>query len=385
MKHFNRMLAFDGVTGQLIAEAGVLLADIISAFLPRGWFPSVTPGTKFVTLGGMIAADVHGKNHHRDGSFGNFVDWIDVMCTDGNVQHCSRDENKELFEWTVGGMGLTGIILRAAVRLLPIETGWIKQKTITAPNLDAAISALEDAQNATYSVAWVDCQSAKSKLGRSLIMLGEHAQLDDLEPAQREKPYDTGEKRMFSIPLDMPSFLINSLTAQYFNRLYYWRGGRNAGVKLVDWDSFFYPLDAILDWNRIYGRRGFVQFQCVLPLKQSRDGLHALLDSVSKAGVASFLTVLKRFGEQKSRFSFPMIGYTLAMDFPANRRSLNLMTALDKIVIRHGGRFYLAKDSRMTADTLAQSDRRTVDFVKMRNKTGLKDNFQSAQSERLAL
>ena len=385
MKHFNHMIAFNKTTGQLTAEAGVLLADIITTFLPHGWFPSVTPGTKFVTLGGMIAADVHGKNHHRDGSLGNFVDWIDVMSTDGTVQHCSRKENKELFEWTLGGMGLTGIIVRAAIRLVPVETGWVKQKTIAAPNLDTTISALEDANDTTYSVAWLDCLGMGSKLGRSLIMLGEHATLDDLGPAQKNKPYETGKKYKFSMPLDAPFFLVNSLTVRCFNQFYYWKGSRSAGTKLVDWDSFFYPLDAVLGWNKIYGRRGFAQFQCVLPLEQSQDGLRALLDSISRSGMASFLTVLKRFGEQKSRFSFPMLGYTLAVDFPVSRRSLSLMATLDKIVIEHGGRFYLAKDSRMTADTLAQSDQRSAGFAYMRRETGLKDYLQSVQSERLAL
>ena len=175
MKHFNRMLAFDAKSGQLVAEAGVLLADVIEAFLPRGWFPAVTPGTKFVTLGGMIAADVHGKNHHKDGSFGTYVDWIDVATADGTVQRCSKTEDTELFEWTIGGMGLTGVMLRAAIRLRPVSSAWIEQRTLVANNIKHAIELFEQSQDATYSVAWIDCLQTGPAVGRSLVMLGEHA------------------------------------------------------------------------------------------------------------------------------------------------------------------------------------------------------------------
>ncbi|SON57979.1 putative decaprenylphosphoryl-beta-D-ribose oxidase [Hartmannibacter diazotrophicus] len=385
MRHFNRMIAFDAESGQLVAEAGVLLADIISAFLPRGWFPAVTPGTKFVTLGGMIAADVHGKNHHLDGSCGQFIDWIDLIDGEGTLRRCSREENRDLFEWTVGGMGLTGVILRAAMRLKPVESGWIRQTMIPAPDLDAAMNAFESSQDATYSVAWIDCLSSGSKLGRSLVMLGEHATRGELDAAKKARPFETGAKRKKSVPFDAPSFALNSLTVRAFNLLYYWNGARKAGTDFVDWDTYFYPLDAILGWNRIYGRRGFLQFQCALPLDRSRDGLRALLEAISRAGAGSFLAVLKRFGEQESRFSFPMLGYTLALDFPISRKTLNLMDHLDRITVDHGGRFYLAKDSRMSAKTLAQSDARAAVFSDMRAAGGLKARFKSEQSERLSL
>jgi decaprenylphospho-beta-D-ribofuranose 2-oxidase len=223
MRHLNRMITFNDAIGQLVAEAGVLLADIISSFLPRGWFPAVTPGTKFVTLGGMIAADVHGKNHHRDGSIRRFVDWIDVVDASGAVQRCSREHNSELFEWTIGGMGLTGIILRAAVRLRPVETGWIKQETIPVPNLDAAMDAFENARDATYSVAWIDSMSTGDKRGRSLVILGEHARRDELNATQRARPYETPPSRLkISLPFDAPSFLLNRATVRAFNQLYHW-------------------------------------------------------------------------------------------------------------------------------------------------------------------
>lgn len=384
-RHINRMIAFDPDSGQLIAEAGVLLGDIIVAFLRRGWFPMVTPGTKFVTLGGAIAADVHGKNHHRDGSFRSCVDWIDVMGPDGQTRRCSPQDDAALFDHTLGGMGLTGIILRAAIRLRPVETAWIRQTTIATPNLKAAMAAFEAAQDSTYSVAWIDCLGTGSNLGRSLVMLGKHAVRADLSPRQAQAPFQIKSKRKLSLPIDFPAFTLNSLTVRAFNALYYWAGARKTGTQLVDWDSYFYPLDAILGWNRIYGRKGFAQFQCVLPLEHSEIGLTALLSEIAKTGSGSFLAVLKRFGKQDSAFSFPMEGYTLALDFPVTPKTLALLERLDQITIAHGGRFYLAKDSRMTGATLHASDPRTADFQAHRDSQGFTSRFRSAQSERLAL
>lgn len=385
MRQRNKMLAFDPRSGQLIAEAGVLLGDIISAFLPRGWFPLITPGTKFVTLGGAIAADVHGKNHHKDGGFRECVDWIDVMGTDGEIQRCSREEYIDVFEHTLGGMGLTGIILRAAIRLRPVETAWIKQTTVPATNLQAAMAAFEQAQDVTYSVAWIDCLATGANLGRSLVMLGEHAKVTDLRHQRTRTPLITKAKQKRAILFDFPSFSLNRFSVRAFNTIYYWAGARKAGPEIVDWDSYFYPLDAILGWNRIYGRKGFAQFQCVLPLAQSRSGLSALLGEISKAGAGSFLAVLKRLGSQESRFSFPMEGYTLALDFPVSPKTLALLDRLDQITIDHGGRFYLAKDSRMTAATLRASDDRAEDFRNVRKDSGLIGRFSSAQAERLSI
>jgi FAD/FMN-containing dehydrogenase len=385
MRHLNRMIAFDPQAGQLVAETGVLLGDIITAFLPHGWFHLVTPGTKFVTLGGAIAADVHGKSHHKDGSFRACVDWIDVMGPDGEIQRCSSEEDPTLFDYTLGGMGLTGIILRAAIRLRPVETAWIRQTTFAATNLAATIAAFEDSQAATYSVAWIDCLSTGAKLGRSLVMLGEHASRSDLPPDREGSPLQIKPKRKLSVPIDSPAFVLNRFTVRAFNALYYWAGARKTCVELVDWDSYFYPLDSILGWNRIYGRKGFAQYQCVLPLDRSEAGLSALLGEIAKAGSGSFLAVLKRFGQQDSAFSFPMEGYTLALDFPMTAKTLALLERLDKITIKHGGRFYLAKDSRMSAATLRASDTRVDDFHALRNTRGLTSRFRSAQAERLAL
>ncbi|MEL7460362.1 MAG: FAD-binding oxidoreductase [Pseudomonadota bacterium] len=384
-RHLNRMLAFDPETGQLVAEPGVLLGDIIAAFLPRGWFPLVTPGTKFVSLGGAIAADVHGKNHHKDGSFRACVDWIEVMDASGQITRCSPTENEQLFDHTLGGMGLTGVVTAAAIRLRPVNTAWIRQTTHPAPNLKAAMEVFEANHAATYSVAWIDCLARGRDLGRSLVMLGEHADLGDLPGDRRQVPLTTPPKSKRKVPFDLPAFALNSLSVRAFNRLYYWAGARKTGAQIVDWDSYFYPLDAILEWNRIYGRKGFAQFQCVIPLARSEAGLSALLEAISKEGAGSFLAVLKRFGPQESAFSFPMEGYTLALDFPVNAKTLRLLSELDRITLDHGGRFYLAKDSRMSAATFAASDDRIDAFRAVRSDHNWQDRFTSAQSERLTL
>lgn len=385
MQHFNRMLAFDAKQGQLVAQAGVLLADIIDTFLPRGWFPYVTPGTKFVTLGGMIATDVHGKNHHKDGSFAKYVDWIDLLTCDGSIQRCSATENTELFEWTLGGMGLTGIVLCAAIRLRPVHSAWIKQNTLVADNISHAIELFEQSYNATYSVAWIDCFQQGKSMGRSLVMLGEHADAVAVPNQYRKTPLQIPPKRKLNIPIEFPSWILNNFSVRAFNAIYYWNGQRKQAHQLVDYDSYFYPLDTILGWNKIYGRRGFVQFQCVLPLKNADDGLRALLSAIARERLGSFLAVLKRFGAQESKFSFPMEGYTLSLDFPVKKRTLELMERLDNITLEYGGRFYLAKDSRMSREVFQKSEPRAQDYLLYRNTQSISTMFGSNQSERLGL
>ncbi|WP_397542649.1 FAD-binding protein [Roseovarius salis] len=385
MHKFDRMIAFDAATGLLTAEAGVLVGDIIDAFLPRGWFPPVTPGTKFVTLGGAIAADVHGKNHHLDGGFGNFVEWIELMVQDGSVIRATPEENADLFRSTVGGMGLTGVILRAAVRLRGVETGWIRQTAQAVPDLDGAMAAFEAAADAPYSVAWIDCLSRGASLGRSIVMLGEHATLEGLPTRYRQMPFGPPPKRKFTLPVNAPGFTLNRWTVRAFNAAYYHANARRAGASYVPWDSYFYPLDSILGWNRVYGRRGFVQFQCVLPEPEARDGLAALLNAISGAGQGCFLSVLKKLGASCGRFSFPMPGYTLALDFPVSDKVLDLMQKLDRITLDHGGRFYLAKDARLSADTLHAADPRAAAFAQARKDSRAAGAFASLQSERLKL
>jgi FAD/FMN-containing dehydrogenase len=385
MRALSRFLAFDPATGLLEAEAGVVLGDIITTFLPRGWFPPVTPGTRFVTLGGMIASDVHGKNHHGAGSIGNFIAWLDLLTPEGEIRRCSPSQNAELFALTIGGMGLTGPILRAAVRLMPVASGWIRQRQIAAPDLDAALAVFEESMASPYSVAWIDCLATGKALGRSLITLGDHAVPDELPAGRRDRPFAVPARRRLSVPIDAPGWALNGFTVKAFNAVYHARGLKALGDSLVSWDSYFYPLDAVLNWNRIYGAQGFAQFQCVLPLATSRAGLTKLLEAISAAGTGSFLAVLKRMGAQESALSFPMEGYTLALDFPARKRPLALLDVLDRIVLDHGGRFYLTKDSRMPAAVLHASDPRARRFRERREALGLVRHFSSLQSERLGL
>ncbi|HEY0275636.1 MAG TPA: FAD-binding oxidoreductase [Paenirhodobacter sp.] len=386
-RNFAHMLDFDAEQGHLTAESGVLLSDVISAFLPRGWFPLVTPGTKYVTLGGMVASDVHGKNHHKDGSFQESVVWFDLMTPDGQVQRCSRSENSDLFFWTFGAMGLTGVVLRVCMRLLPVETGWIRQKSIVAANLSQAIRVFEENLDATYSVAWIDCVAQGAALGRSIVMLGEHARMDQIPPDDRHRPLQLPERPRLSVPLTPPAFCLNQYTLRAFNALYFRMGARkaakNGGIGLAHWDSYFYPLDSILGWNRIYGRRGFLQYQCVIPLDRAEAGMARLMEATAAAGAGSFLAVLKRFGAQQSRISFPMEGYTLALDFPASARNLALIARLEAIAIAHGGRFYLAKDAHLTAAAFRASDPRAEDFAQVHRH--FEPMMNSALSDRIGL
>ncbi|MCU4653399.1 FAD-binding oxidoreductase [Roseibacterium sp. SDUM158016] len=385
MRGMDRFLAFDAETGILVTEAGALLSDVIETFLPRGWFPFVTPGTKFVTIGGAIAADVHGKNHHGDGSFRACVEWVDVMEADGSVTRVTQDDDTGRFGTICGAMGLSGVILRAAIRLRPVESAWIVQETIPVQTVEAAVDAFEARLDVPYSVAWIDCSSGPPTLGRSLVMLGRHARADELPTSKRKAPFKVARPRKLAVPVDFPSFALNRLSVRAFNALYYRMGARNAGETLVDWDRYFYPLDAISGWNRIYGRRGFYQFQCALPLPTAREGLERLLTDISATGLASFLSVLKRFGPDDSPLSFPCEGYTLALDFPAGARSLALLERLDRITLEHGGRFYLAKDARMTGETARAADPRLAAFRDLRQARGWAGHFVSHQSERLGL
>ncbi|MEM8791661.1 MAG: FAD-binding oxidoreductase [Pseudomonadota bacterium] len=379
MRHLNRLLAFDPETGALEAEAGLMLSDLLDVFVPRGWFPPVTPGSKFVTLGGMVAADVHGKNHHHAGSFGHHLDWVEVMGSDGKTRIAKP--NSRLFKSTVGGMGLTGVVTRVALKLRKIETGWIKQESVVARNLGEAMDALEDGESYDYSVAWIDCLASGDAFGRSIIYLGEHATQADIDYRQTDDPFPKARK-MRNIPMDAPNWLLNRTTARLFNAVYYRAGVRGEGERIIDWDKYFYPLDAIGGWNRLYGKRGFAQYQCAIPLEAAEAGLRQVIGEIGRGSEGAFLGVLKRFGPGRGTgISFPIEGYTLALDFPMSSRALDLMDRLDRIVEDHGGRLYLAKDNRMRPNLMKIGyGKGLTEFAKQRDEA-----FASLQSERLEL
>jgi FAD/FMN-containing dehydrogenase len=380
----GRFLHFDPGTGALVCEGGTLLSDVIDTFLPRGWFPPVTPGTKFVTIGGMIASDVHGKNHHRAGSFCEHVSSIELATSEGTVLTCSPTENADLFAATCGGMGLTGIIVRATIRLIAVASSRIEQTILRAPNLSAAMDIFDERLDSTYSVAWIDCVASGATLGRCIVILGEHASAEKLHSRDRESPYARMPRAARRLPFDLPAFFLNGLSVRVFNSLYY-RLNR-PGASIVDIDTYFYPLDGMHDWNRMYGRRGFVQYQCVLPLTASRSGIAELLTHIARAGLGSFLGVLKRLGKQSfGHLSFPTEGYTLALDFPLRPDTLRLLDTLDRIVAAHCGRIYLTKDARAPASLIASGYPRLAAFRDVRGRFGLHERFQSLQSRRLEL
>ena len=338
--------------GILTLESGVSLADIIDDFLPRGYFLPVTPGTKYVTVGGAIANDVHGKNHHYDGSFSEFVLDFDLLLPTGDVIKCSRDENSEIFWATVGGIGLTGFILTARILLRKIETAYIKVDQRRAKNLDEVIELMDqyDPQY-RFSVAWIDCLSSGSLLGRSVLMHGRHATVEDL-PRDIHEPLDFKHKRKKKIPVDFPSIALNPLSIMAFNYLYYEIHPTELG-KIENIDDYFYPLDAVDDWNKMYGSAGFAQFQAYLPFDKV-DALKEILVQLGKSGNASFLAVLKRFGKaNKGLLSCPKPGYMLALDIPNHSGLLEQVAKLEKILLDNGGRVYFAKDSTAKAETVA--------------------------------
>lgn len=381
----NRMIMFDDVTGVLRCEAGVTIDEVLGVFVPRGWFIAVTPGTRFVSLGGAVASDVHGKNHHKVGSFSSCVIEFELLLATGELIRCSRKENAELFTATFGAMGLTGIVTTVVMRLEKVETAYIRQKTIKAENLAEVMQAFEATSDWTYSVAWIDCVAKGDEVGRSVLTIGEHAGINEVPQSVNAKPLSLKKKIKLNVPFHFPSFLLNSFTVKLFNKLYYWKS--NQGDALVPYDSFFYPLDSILNWNRIYGKRGFTQYQCVIPMQNSEAALKELLQKIADSGLASFLAVLKLFGKQEGLLSFPTEGYTLALDFPMSSASLLLLDELDKIVKKYEGRLYLTKDVRMSADFFRSSyDADSIArFNTLRLNFDPEKKINSLQSQRLGI
>lgn len=386
-ERLNRFLAFDNTTGILTAEGGVTLAEILATFVPRGWFPTVTPGTQYVSLGGAIAADVHGKNHHHEGTFAAHVTELELMLADGRRQRCSREQDKALFWATLGGMGLTGIITEASFRLMPIETSAIAVRHYPTPNLETTFKWLEDtAHDDQYTVAWIDCASRGRRLGRGIIMGGHHARRDEL-PGDWKEPLCLPSRRSRNIPFNLPSFLLNPLTVSIFNERYYRYQGSKAGPFITDYASFFYPLDSLTHWNRLYGKRGFLQYQVVIPEPHAHEGMRRLLEHLTNSRQAAFLAVLKRFGlGNAGPLSFPLAGYTLALDLPMiGKRALELLQRLDELVISYGGRVYLAKDARLSPESLRAMYPRLEEWQRVKQTVDPKGYFQSDLSRRLQL
>ena len=348
VSHLGRFISFDEEEGILCCEAGVSLAEVLELVVPRGWFLPVSPGTKFVSVGGAIANDVHGKNHHRAGTFGCHVTRFELLRSNGERFVCSPYENSELFRATIGGLGLTGVILWAEFRLKPIVNHFIDMERIQFSSLDEfmQISAETDKQY-EYSMSWVDILIGGQALCRGIFMCGNHNRSES-RAVQRVR-----KKLPLVVPFDFPSFILNTFTVKAFNELYYHTQLSKRVHKVVPYEPFFYPLDSIHEWNRMYGKRGFLQYQFVVPFEDGFAAMREILDRIRRSGEGSFLTVLKTFGDMESpgMLSFPRPGITLALDFAyGGQKTLHVLDDLDTIVRESGGAVYPAKDARMSAE-----------------------------------
>jgi decaprenylphospho-beta-D-ribofuranose 2-oxidase len=376
-KHHNFFLNFDQSSGLLHVQAGVVLSEILDIFVPKGWFLSITPGTKLITVGGAIASDVHGKNHHLNGCFSEYVKAFTLMLSNGKIIRCSKQENADLFKATCGGMGLTGIIIDVEIFLKRIESKNIIQTTIQTSSLNETFQVFENYSDKEYIVAWIDCLAKGNKTGKCLITSGTFS--DDGELGYQSKS-------KIKIPFNLPSFIINRLVVKIFNFLYYCRIKNKISNKTVSIDTFFYPLDSILNWNKLYGRNGFIQYQFVLPKKISFKGLEEILNLISKSGFTPSLAVLKLFGPENNNFlSFPIEGYTLAVDFKIEKKLFKFLEELDKVVVNCGGRIYLAKDARVNKKVFESGYPEVNKFRSLRQKYNLEKKFNSLQSRRLEI
>jgi decaprenylphospho-beta-D-ribofuranose 2-oxidase len=329
-----------------VVEPGVTFRDLLEVFLPRGLVAPASPGTAFATIGGAVANDVHGKNHEAAGSFGNHIRWLEILLPSGEVVRASPEQRPDLLRLAVGGVGLGGIILAVCLRLMRVPSNALALTERRLGDLEAMMAALaEPRAKAAYSVAWLDALAGGRSLGRGILEIAEPALQPLVAPPRRDR----------RVPFEAPGFALNSWSVRAFNALYWRRVPKAGRERRVDYGRFLYPLDALLDWNRLYGRRGFRQFQCVLPFAEAAAGLRKLLEAVGRARNASFLAVLKSLGaEGRGYLSFPMPGYTLALDIPERPGSAALFAALERIARDHGGRLYLAKDASLSAEGFAE-------------------------------
>jgi len=344
--------AFDTERGVVDAGAGLELDALIRLALPHGWFVPVTPGTRHITLGGALAADVHGKNHHVDGGFSRHVECFELALPGGELRQVTPED--PLFGATAGGMGLTGVITRVRLRLLEVTSAYMRVTTTRAGDLGALMESMRERDAGyRYSVAWIDCLKRGAAMGRGVLLRGEHATAEELPPRRRRTPLAlSGAPARLGVPDLVPSGLLNTAVARAFNEAYFRRAPARERITLEGISPYFHPLDAVGAWNRLYGPRGFVQYQAVVP-DADGEAIRALLERVSGAGMSSFLAVLKRFGEGTGLLSFPMAGWTLALDIPVGAGDLARgLDELDDIVVAAGGRVYLAKDARVRPELL---------------------------------
>lgn len=355
----DKIISFDRETGHIRCESGMSLAELLEIIVPAGWFLPVSPGTKFITVGGAVANDVHGKNHHHAGNFGHHVLALELLRSDGQRLRCSPHKNNDWFYASIGGMGLTGLVTWVEFQLKKINNPYIEAENIKFENVDEFFDlCAESDRGYEYTVSWIDCLASGKNLGRGIFMRGNPAGPDIKIPRKKKS-------RKLTMPVDAPEFVLGSNSVRLFNKLFYAKQFRKRKKFLSHYEPFFYPLDSIHQWNRLYGKRGFFQYQCVVPYENSREPIRRILKEISKSGEGSLLAVLKIFGEKESlgMLSFPRKGVTLALDF-ANKgdKTESLFAALDVIVQENGGALYPAKDGRMPAKLFQQSYPRWQEF-----------------------
>jgi FAD/FMN-containing dehydrogenase len=382
----NRILQFQEDSGVIECEASTSISEILDHVLPRGFFLPITPGTKHITIGGAIAADIHGKNHHRDGTISTQLLDFRLVTGTGTILSCSRTQNADLFWATLGGMGLTGVLLDARLQLRRMETAYVSAYTERCQNLDETLERMETGdRHYDYAVAWIDCLARGRALGRSVLLRANPASLDDLPTRLRASPNANPRLPTLEMPFELPSFLLNPFNMRLFNAAFF-RAPR-ARRSLRHCNRYFYPLDRIDHWNRIYGRRGVLQYQLVLPCTTARQGLREILDQTTASGRGSFLAVLKSTGPATvSPLSFPIEGISLALDFPNTGSDLlDMLGRLDSIVVRHGGRVYLAKDSCLGPEDFRAMYPRLAEFQAVKKKYDPKTRFSSSLARRLGI
>jgi len=374
----DRILDFDESTGLLRAEAGLCLAELNRIFLPRLWVIPVTPGTKYVTLGGMVASDVHGKNHHVAGTLGRHVEALLIRTGAGEILECSRTEHPDLFLASLGGMGLTGHILEVAVRLEKVPSPWIYTESYRIGGLDELLERVKASSHEwPMTVSWVDTVKTGPALGRGILFVGRWAEAS-AAPTSLPKP-----RLMLPMP-PLPSGLLNRMTIGVFNELVYRSHFRPSRAGFVSPDKYFYPLDSISHWNRGYGKRGVTQHQSVIPWESGREGIRAMIETLALAGTASFLTVVKDCGaEGEGLLSFPKAGMSLALDIPIRHDTQDVVDRLNRTVIDLGGRIYLSKDGFTRAEDFRRMEPRLDEFLAIRKKYDPEGKLRSAQSHRL--
>jgi FAD/FMN-containing dehydrogenase len=373
----NKILQFNFVQGIITCESGVSIKQINQLTINRGWFIPVTPGSSYITIGGAIASDVHGKNHHLAGTLSQHLLTLKLMLGDGEIITLSEIENADLFNASCGGMGLTGIIISVTIKLKPIYSSQIQNITIKTNSLEETCEKFENNFSSSYSVAWVDCLAKGKSLGRSLLFLGEHLQQGKLEHQI---------KKQKNIPVKFCSLFLNRNLIKFFNGIYYHKNLKKIYETKLSLEDYFYPLDSLINWNLIYGNRGFIQYQLVIPKKNGIHVLKKILNTIFEYDQSPFLGVLKMFGAKNKNFlSFPINGYSLALDFKVNRNLFSLISILDKKVISDGGRIYLTKDSLMSKETFRACYPEWELFQNVRAKYKVIEKFSSFQSRRLGL